>query len=76
MNHSERCSEQGGGRARGTCNLRKMTQMESRRADPKYLKEGLVVVRETEGARTALPEESDSSLSRAVQPSDPLAASW
>lgn len=76
MNHSERCSEQGGGLARGTCTLRKMTQMESRRADPKYLKDGLVVVRETEGARTALPEESDSSLSRAVQPSDPLAASW
>lgn len=72
MNHSE----QGGGLDRGTCTLRKMTQMESRRADPKCLKEGLVVVRETEGARTALPEESDSSLSRAVQPSDPLAASW
>lgn len=43
MNHSERWMEQGSRLARGTCTLRKMTQMESRRANPEYLKEGLVV---------------------------------
>lgn len=44
-----------------------MSQMESRRADPKYPREALAVVRETEGVRAAAAEgESSPSPSPAV----------
>lgn len=68
MNHSERWMEL----ARGTCTLRKMTQMESRRANPECLNEGLIVVREMESVHMALARGERLFPFPAVQPADPL----
>lgn len=60
VNHSEPWMERGSRLARGTCTLRKMTQMESRRANPEYLTGELVVVREMERVHMAPLEERSS----------------